>query len=38
MVEQTIPNIHDILKAIRELEKLPAVQAYLALLESLKER
>jgi hypothetical protein len=30
------PNIHDILRAIRELEKLPVIQAYNALIKSLK--
>ncbi len=32
---QPAPNIHCVLQAIRELEKHPAVQAYLALQRSL---
>lgn len=36
--KQTEPNIHDVLFAIRELEKHPVVAAYLALIRSLKER
>jgi len=36
--KQTEPNIHCVLQAIRELEKHPAVQAYLALQRSLESR
>ena len=36
--KQTEPNIHDVLRAIRELEKHPAVQAYLLLQRSLEPR
>jgi hypothetical protein len=34
--KQTQPNVHKVLEAIRELEKHPAVKAYLALMESLR--
>jgi hypothetical protein len=37
ILQQTQPNVHEVLKAIRELEKHPAVAAYIALLNSLKE-
>ncbi len=33
---QTKPNVHMVLESIRELEKLPEVRAYSALLKSLK--
>lgn len=35
-MKQTEPNVHDVLKAIRELEKLPVIQAYNALLQSVR--
>lgn len=35
-MKQTEPNIHKVLKAMRELEKHPAVKAYLDLCDSLK--
>jgi hypothetical protein len=35
-MKQTEPNVHDVLRAIKELEKLSVVQAYNALLQSLK--
>jgi len=31
------PNVHDVAQAIRELEKHPAVAAYLALLRAFKD-
>lgn len=38
ILQQTQPNVHDVLRAIRELEKLPEVQAYIALMKSLEDR
>lgn len=35
-MSETIPNIHKVLEALRELEKHPAVKAYIALVTSLK--
>jgi len=37
MTEQTQPNVHDVLRAIRELEKCPSVLAYIALMKSLEK-
>lgn len=36
LTPQTVPNVHDVLRAIRELEKHPAVAAYVALHKSLE--
>lgn len=33
---QTVPNVHKVLRALRELEKLPEVQAYIALMASIQ--
>lgn len=38
IMQQTQPNVHDVLRAISELEKHPAVQAYIALQRSLEDR
>ena len=35
-MKQTEPNVHKVLKAMRELEKHPAVKAYLDLCDSFK--
>lgn len=35
-MKQTVPNIHQVLIAINELEKLPVVKAYILLLQSVK--
>jgi hypothetical protein len=35
-MKQTEPNIHCVLRAIRQLEEHPAVKAYISLLEALK--
>ncbi len=36
--QQTQPNVHDVLRALRELEKHPAVATYRALVESLSKK
>lgn len=36
--QQTVPNLSDILRAIRELEKLPEVQAYIYLMASIPKQ
>ena len=36
-LQQTAPNVHKVLQAISELEKLPEVKAYITLMASLKD-